>query len=147
MSRGVSNGIPADAMIEMRVEDIDEGGLIRQMNASIKEAMAVLVARRKRGEAKGEATITAQVRMGFDPKIENHVAIVHVVTMKTPKNERTSLVKEVAGRLLCQPGGANKDTPDQLALFSPRGVPIGRMDTATGELVDEPTVVGAVGKR
>lgn len=141
------NGLPSDALVEMSVGDIDKGGLVREMNSSMREALQALEARKKRGTTSGEVVITAQVRIGYDEELEDHVRITSVVTLKTPKNDKVSLAKAIGGRLLCQPGGADATTPNQMPLFGHDGEALGILDRRTGEIVEPPaSVVGMVGR-
>lgn len=139
--------IPPGTMIEVTTELIAEGRLLRQMNAAIREAHAALERRREEGVTSGACTITASISIGYDPDMRDTVAITHCVTLKTPKNEETSLAKAKAGVLMCQPTGADGGDPEQQRLFDAQGRPIGTLNPRTGEITDTSEVVGKVGAR
>ena len=66
-----------------------------------------------------------------------------------PHSALKSLAKVVGGKLLCQPGGASGDNPDQLKLLYDRtGGILGSVNQRTGEFVEPPaSVAGKVGTR
>jgi len=134
-------------MIEVTADLIAEGRMIRQINAAIREAFAALEERREDGQTTGACTITATIAIGYDPQLRDHVTLKHCVTLKTPKNEETSLVKAKGGVLLCQPTGADDSDPEQQRLFDAQGRPIGVLDPRTGEITDLDDVAGKISVR
>lgn len=138
---------PADAYVEVTVETIGEGNrrLTTQINESLREAFRGLVDRRDRGESAGTARITAEIRLEWNPDARDHVNIVHSVSLKTPKVEVGSIVKERGGRMLCQAEGSSMEPPEQMRLFDSMGRPRGTMDRVTGELLEESPIAGRVG--
>lgn len=139
------NQVPHGSMVEITTELIGEGALLREMNQALKEAHAALLKRREDGQTGGACKISVEVTMGYDPDMRETVAITHCVTLKTPKNQSVTLVKEKAGRLLCQPSGSSTDIPEQQRLFDAQGRPIGLVDRRTGEVIDEQPVAGKIG--
>lgn len=139
-------GLPSGAMVEINTDLIGEGSLKREMDQAIKEAHAALVKRREAGQTGGACKISVEISIGYDPDMRETVEIKHVVTLKTPKNESVSLVKEKGGLLLCQPTGSSEDAPEQQRLFDGAGRPIGVLDKSTGELIEEQPVAGKIGQ-
>lgn len=141
-------GLPSGAMVEINTDLIGEGDLKREMDRAIVEAHAALIHRRdKEGKTGGACKISVEIEIGYDKDMRDTVAIRHVVTLKTPKNQTVSLVKEKNGRLLCQRGGASKDAPEQQRLFDAAGRPIGAIDKNTGEVIEEQPVAGKIGQQ
>jgi len=137
--------LPSGTMVELSTGLIGEGKFIEEIDRALAEAAAALVKRKSSGERSGSCKITATIDVGYDPDIEDHVTVVHCVVLKTPKNEKMTLVKEKGGRLLCDPSGSTASTPDQLRLFDRNGRPTGVLDTRTGELLEPPTTAGKIG--
>lgn len=138
--------LPTGAMFELDVHLIDEGRLVRQINESLREAHRALLRRKDEGTTGGACKITVDISMGYDPDMRETVCITNSVTLKTPKNESVTLVKEKAGRLLCQPTGSSEDAPEQQRLFDAAGRAIGLFDPKTGEVLDqeESAVAGSI---
>lgn len=134
-------------MIEVTADLIAEGRMVKQINAALREAYLALERRREDGQTTGACTITASISLGYDPDMRDTIAITHCVTLKTPKNEETSLAKAKGGVLLCQPTGADESDPEQQRLFDAQGRPIGVLNPRTGEITEPDTVVGKVGTR
>jgi len=124
-----SKPLPADTYVEITVERVAEGQFCEEITAALREAHAALAKRRDRGELGGECVLTATVRIGYDPALKEHVRLVHAVSLRTPKNECVTVVKERGGALLCQLSGSTGDSPDQ----------------ATGEVHETKEVAGRVG--
>lgn len=137
-------GIPADAMVELTADLVDDGRMVKDLNSSIAEASGVLERRRAAGKAGGKCKIALTIELESDPELEDHVTVTYHVTTKTPRNDRTCLVRSAGGRLLCRPDGADAETPDQMVLFSRRGEVVGAIDRQTGEVLDPPETVGKV---
>ena len=137
--------IPSGAMVEINTDLIDEGKLKREMDDAIREAHEALVKRRESKATGGACKVTVEIEIGYDPDMRDTVAIKYSVSLKTPKNQSVSLVKEKGGRLLCQPSGSNADAPEQQQLFDGAGRPIGKVDTRTGEVIEEDEVAGKIG--
>lgn len=137
--------IPADALVELTAQLVDEGRLVEDMDAALAEANGVIERRKAAGKTGGKCKITATIELEADPEIEGHVIITYHVTTKTPRNDRSCLAKSAGGRLLCQADGARDETPDQLVLFDRRGRAIGAVDRETGEVMPPPSdTVGKV---
>jgi hypothetical protein len=136
--------LPDGAMVEISTDLIDEGKLKIQMDEALREAHAAMLRRKEAGQTGGECKISVEISMGYDPDMRDMVTLTHCVTLKTPKNQSVSLVKEKAGRLLCQPSGSSSDVPEQQRLFDSNGRVIGVIDVQTGVLTDEPTVAGTI---
>ncbi len=138
--------IAADALIEVTAEQIERGMMLQELNEAISEAHRALDRRRRAGHEKGKVTVKLVIDITPIPKIDDAVDIAYQVEMKAPKDKRSCTAKSVNGLLLCQADGASSDSPDQLRLFNRRGIPIGLIDTDTGELkpVESPTVAGKI---
>ncbi len=136
--------IPSGAMIELSLAEIGEGDLCRQANEAIAEAHAVLARRRDRGYSTGKFGITIQINLEYDPDMRETVAITHSVQTRSPKEETRTLAREKGGMLLVQPVGSTTDSPDQMRLFDATGKPMGVLDRATGEMLQEMDVAGKV---
>lgn len=139
-----TKGLPEGAMVEISTDLIDEGRLKLQIDEALREAHAALMRRREAGQTGGECKISVDISMGYDPDMRETVTLTHCVSLKTPKNQSVSLVKEKAGRLLCQPSGSSTDIPEQQRLFDAQGRSLGVLDLETGELTSESEVVGKI---
>jgi len=140
-----AKALPADTFVELRTDLIGSGNLVVEMDDALREAHDALKRRRERGELGGDCTITATIKLGYDPDLKEHVKVVHCVTLKTPKNEMATIVKEKGDMLLCQLEGSTAETPDQLRLFDGRGRITGTLDRATGAVQEVNDVAGRVG--
>lgn len=136
--------IPPGTMLEVNLDLIAEGRLVKQINQAIREAHTALERRKKDGVTSGACKIAVDIGIQYDPEIRDTIAITHCVTLRTPKNEETSLAKEKNGVLLCQPTGSGDDDPDQQRLFDASGRPVGTIDRRTGEIVEPKAVAGKI---
>lgn len=132
------------AMVELTVDLIDEGKLIKEINRSIQEAAAALSTRKAAGKTGGVCKVNIEISLGYDKDMRDVVNVTNTVTLKTPKNEAHSMVKEINGHLLCQRDGSDAGDPDQQRLFSPRGTPLGTIDKKTGEVIPLGDVAGRI---
>ena len=139
--------IPSDALIQVTADQIEKGEMVRELNEAIAEAHAALDRRRRKGHEKGKVTVKLVIEIAPIAKCDDIVDIAYQVEVKAPKDKRSCTAKSVNGMLLCQADGASNESPDQLRLFNRRGVPIGLIDTATGELKpadEKPAVAGSI---
>lgn len=147
MAKKEMPAIPPDALIQVTAEQIESGEMMRELNDAIAEAHTALDRRRKKGHEKGKVSIKLVIEIAPIPKCEDIVDIAYQVEVKSPKDKRSCTAKSVNGKLLCSADGATNESPDQLRLFNRRGVAIGLVDTATGELKapdETPAVAGSI---
>ena len=137
--------IPSDMLCELTVDLIDEGKLVAAINSAIAEAGGALRRRRDRGEPGGKCVLTARIELEYDAEIRDRLVITTWCDLKTPRNERVSEAKELAGRVLCRPEGTSEDPVDQLRLFNRDGKAVATLDLGTGELLEPPAKAGRIG--
>jgi hypothetical protein len=139
-------------MIEVSAADIHEGKFLEQLSEGIRRAHEAL---HKAFKEYGEPGLKCQLKLGtielqLDKEIDGMVRLTYSTCQVVPPAiKRSSLAKSAGGRLLAQPGGTDENTPDQLRLFTPKGVHAKTVDTRTGEELaadeDPAAPVGQIG--
>ncbi len=142
--------IPHGAMVLAGIEHIDDGAFLSAINDALREAHAAIAkAREKTGSSSVSAGVSISLTVGYDKDIRDIVEIRGDIRVKVPSvSTAKSLVKERAGRMLCQPTGADATTPDQLRLFNPSGSALGTFVRGRGLVKDgeeETGVAGSIG--
>ncbi len=137
---------PPGAMVEMAVDNIDEGKFKRQFNAAMRRAFKDLLAYQKETDSSsGKSTVTATVTIFKTAGTSDHFTIQHGCKTNVPTMKNVSIVKARGERLLCQPIGASEHDPDQQAFFDSQGRIIGNEDDASED--DTPHVVGRIAQQ
>jgi hypothetical protein len=137
MSKGKSP-VPPGAMVELQVDNIDEGKFKKQFNAAMRRAFKELLAFQKESDSSGgKSVVTASITILKTPGTSDHFTIQHGCKTSVPTMKNVSIVKARGERLLCQPIGASEHDPDQQAFFDAQGRVIGGIDPDTGELIED----------
>ena len=142
--------IPHGSMIKVRLQDLAEGQFIRDVDHAIHAAyQAIEKIKSDRGVIPGDAKVSIELKIGFDPDAPDMVAIVAGLKTSLPAVSTATLAKSKAGQLLCQPTGTSDGDPDQMVLFAPDGRRIGKFDavrgyTPNGQAAPESDVVGRI---
>lgn len=138
--------LPAGAMIELNLAQINEGDLLREINAQMATAHRELQSYREAtGAANGVCKVGVELAFSYDPDMKDHVVVTHSVKLAVPARTNKVIVKESGGKLLCQPTGADGKSPDQMRLFDAKGNPIGMFDEEDG-FVPASDVAGKIAK-
>lgn len=136
---------PPGALVELSVDLIDEGKLKGALNAKLKQTLRELLEFEKETMTRdASAQVTLTIKMSRTKGSTEFFDIEYGAASKVPVVTRGTSVKEVGGRLLCQPAGSSDDSPDQQLFFDSRGRIIGGVDPETGE-AHEPPVAGRIG--
>jgi len=132
-------------MIELQLGLIDEGRLLQQMNAALREGHKELQHyREETGDSTGKVTIELGLELAYDPEMKDHIVITHGVRKKVPARKARTIVKDKGGYLLVQPIGSDRNSPDQFRLFGADGKPIGTWSEAEGVIEEPPAVAGKI---
>lgn len=136
-------------MVEVDIDNIDEGRMVDTINAAIAKGYAELQAAVEAcGEKKG---LKAKVSLGaievsFHPEFPDAVRLTYSTPQVTPPStKRKVLATAAGGRMLCQPGGPRDDSK-QMLMFTPTGEVAGVVDPDTGELTDPADESDVAGK-
>lgn len=130
--------IPADSYVQVGINQISEGGLVRQIDESILRAVDELLRwEQAMNRRDGAASITVKIK--FKRSTNEFMNITASVATATPNVPHESIAKMADGLMLCQLEGTGENDPTQMRLFDFRGRPKGVLDTVTGELIDEQT--------
>lgn len=131
-------------MVELDVDLIDEGRMRTQLHQSLKRALRDLLAYEKESmDRDGSAEVTLKIKMGRTKGSSEFFDVEYGTSVKVPNVVRGTSVKEVGGRLLCQPSGSNEDNPEQQLFYDAKGRIIGGVDPDTGE--EQQQIVGRIG--
>lgn len=133
-------------MVELSIDNIDEGKARKEFNAKIRKAFRELLQYQKDTESSGgKAVVTLSVTMFKTKGTSDHYSVEHSTKITVPTMKNLSVVKARGERLLCQPIGASQHDPEQQAFFDSTGRIIGGVDPDTGELVEDgPVVAGKI---
>lgn len=133
-------------MVELSIDNIDEGKARKEFNAKIRKAFKELLQYQKDTDSSdGKAIVTLSVTIHKTANTKDHFNVVHSTKVSVPTIKNTSVVKARGERLLCQPIGASLHDPEQQAFFDASGRIIGGVDPDTGELIEEePHVAGKI---
>jgi hypothetical protein len=118
--------------------------MITALDNAIKKALSELREYHKATDSSGgKAKIKLDITLAKET--DQFYGVSYSTKVESPGVQRTSMVKEAQGRLICQPTGASErdsDDPDQMLIFDSTGKIIGDLNKDTGELV--PAVAGKI---
>lgn len=117
---------PPGAFVEIGLEDIDEGKLVKAANAKLKKAFRdTLEYEKETSDKTAKFVMNIEITCERMPNSEELWDISYKIPTKIPTATRATFAKEVGGKLLAQPAGTNEDTPDQQLFYDNRGAIIG----------------------
>ncbi len=132
---------------ELDAPSLDGGKLIKLLTDQIREAYAGLQTHLDDSDdiAKAKSTVTCQIEIIRDKKGE-FATINYVINHKIPKKAKGTYVRAMGGKLLLDEDtkGAALNGTLQMQMFNREGEPTHKIDTSTGEVVQEPDVAGKI---
>ena len=130
------NTIPADAYIELSVNNINEGDFVKQIDDAIRLGVVELL-RWEQVMHRRDAAVTISPKIKIKRASDELMQINASLSTSVPSITCESSYRLMENKLLCQLEGSSKENPDQMKLFDFRGRPKGVLDKVTGELIED----------
>lgn len=132
--------------VRLGLEHLNEGQLLRQINALLAEAYARTEEWEHKTQEAGKFKVNIEIIA--EREGDKHMAIKANISAKTPAYKvGVSVVRTGNSLLLCEPDGSYNPDDRQMKLFSARGDYLATVDKETGEAVEEePATAGKITK-
>lgn len=123
-----SSAAPKAELVEVRIQNIQEGKLLKRANKQLREMMRGLISHWSETQTRnGKGVLIIQIEAGALDKSDEIIEFTTKVKMKLPAVAGVSHAKQSdQGYAMAQPTGTNDGDPDQL-LFSGKGSLMGTL--------------------